>query len=389
MFRYLPLVVANALRNRRRTILTIISVAASICLLAVLGAVYRAFYLTDATPEQALRVVVRNRVSLGLPMPAYYAQTIRKIPGVREVMFQQWYGGVYKDARDPANFFARFGIEPDKLFTIRGDIQLPEEQKRAFQNDRAGCIIGRPIAERHGLKVGDRIQIRGDIFPVDLDMKIQGIFDAEPNNAEILFFNVLALWESPNLPERRKNIISQFAIRADSVESVDRIAAAIDTAFQNAPFQTKTESEHQFQLSFLAFLGNVKVFLFSVCGAVTFTILLVTANTMAMSVRERVREVGILKTLGYRPGAILGLILGEAGLISLAGGALGCLLAAGLCGLVRSSPARGFGLNNLGIGPAVAAAAIAVALLIGTISAFLPAWNASRTRIIEALRSAG
>ena len=389
MFRYFPIVLANAVRNRRRTILTILSVAASICLLAVLGAIYRAFYFTDATPEQALRLVVRNRVSLGLPMPAYYAQQIKQVPGVREVMYQQWFGGIYKDSRNPDNFFARFGIEPDKLFTIRGDIRLPEDQKRAFLSDRAGCIIGKPLAERHGFKAGDRIQIRGDIFPVDLDMKIHGIFDGEPNNTEILYFNILTLWESPNLPERRKSIISQFAIRADSPDSVDRIASAIDTTFQNAPFQTKTESEHQFQLSFIAFLGNVKVFLFSVCGAVTFTILLVTANTMAMSVRERVREVGILKTLGYRPGVILGMILGEAGLISIAGGVLGCALASGLCALVRSGPARGFGLNSLGIDPLVGGAAILVALLIGTLSSLVPAWGASRTGIIEALRSTG
>ena len=385
--RYLPLIVANALRNRRRSILTVLSVAASICLLAVLGAVYQAFYFKDATPEQALRLVTRNRVSLGLPMPAYYRETIAKIPGVREVMYQQWFGGVYKDSRNPDNWFARFGIEPERLFTIRGDIVLPEDQKRAFVMDRAGCIIGRPIAERHGFKVGDRIQIKGDIFPVDLDLKIHGIFDAEPNNGEMLYFNILTLWESPKLAQVRKNIISQFAIRADSRESVDRIAAAVDAAFQGAPFQTRTESEHQFQLSFLAFLGNVKVFLFAVCGAVTFTILLVTANTMAMSVRERVREVGVLKTLGFRPGAILGMIIGEAGLISVAGGAVGCLLAGGLCNLVRSSPARGFGLNDLSISPPVAAAAIAVALLIGTGSSLLPAWSASRTGIIEALRS--
>src|SRR5688500_4455792 len=122
--------------------------------------------------------------------------------------------------------------------------------------DRAGCIVGRPIAEKHGFKTGDRLQIKGDIFPVDLDLKIQGIFDAEPNNSEIVYFNILTLWESPKLSQARKNIISQFAIRADRRESVDRIAAAVDATFQGAPFQTRTESEHQFQLSFLAFLGN-------------------------------------------------------------------------------------------------------------------------------------
>jgi putative ABC transport system permease protein len=166
------------------------------------------------------------------------------------------------------------------------------------------------------------------------------------------------------------------------------VSKAVDAMFRNAPQQTKTDTERAFELSFLSYLGNVKMFLLSICGALTFTILLVSANTMAMSVRERIREIGILKTLGYTPAAIMGMILGESVVIALIGGALGLLLAAGFCGLLARAPTLYADMKSLGVTPPVALIGLGLAAFIGVVSCLAPAWAASRRPIIEALRVA-
>lgn len=383
MLRYLPLILKNGLRNRRRSVLTICSVAASLCLLGVLMAMYQAFYYGQATPEQALRLVTRNRVSLAFPMPISYRQKIQQTPGVREVMVSQWFGGTYKD---PKNFFARFAIEPEKLFTVHPEFVLSDEEKKTFQRERTACIVGRALAEKYGLKVGDRITLVGDIFPGDYEFTVRGIFDYPPGE-EVLYFHLQNLFEA--LPASNRDFAGTFTILADTPESVPLVARQVDEMFRNSPVRTMTESERAFQLSFLSFLGNIKVFLMSICGAVVFTILLVSANTMAMSVRERVREVGVMKTLGFRDGAILGIVLGEAAVLSLIGGMIGCLLAYGLTAVVRQGPALNAELKTLTIQPLIAVLILASGVLIGIASAFVPAWNASRTPILDALRHSG
>ncbi len=386
MGRYLPLIFKNSWRNRRRTMLTVLSIGASLCLLGVLFAIYRAFYFQEASPEQARRLVTRNRISLAVPMPIFYRERIKQIPGVQEVMAYQWFQGVYKDSRDPKNFFARFATEPEKLFVVRGEIQVPEEQKRAFIAERTACAIGRPLAEKHNLKLGDRITLTGDIFPVTLELTVRAIWEA-PDNDEVLYFHWKYLEEG--LPAGRQGEIGTFSILAESPGVVNQIADKVDAMFRNATVQTRTETEQAFGLSFLAFLGNVKAFLLSICAAVTFTILLVSANTMAMSVRERIREVGIMKTLGFTPGSILGIILGEAVAISLLGGALGCLLAAGLCAVIRNGPVAFPQVRNLSLEPPVVLLALAVAALVGLISSAIPALGAARTSILDATRDMG
>ena len=386
MFRYLPLIAKNSLRNRRRSILTICSIGASLCLLGVLMAIYHAFYFGEPTPGQALRLITRNKVSLVFPMPIYYGDKIRQVPGVKEAVVQQWFGGVYKDARDQNNFFARFAVEPDRFFDVVTDMEVPEDQKREFQQDRAGALIGRAVAQRLNLNIGDKLTLQGDIFPVNLEFTIRGIYYMKDED-ESFFFHLDYLFES--LPAGRRDFAGTFTILADSVESVPTVARTVDEMFRNSTVQTHTESEKAFQLSFVSFLGNVKLFLLSICAAVTFTILLVSANTMAMTVRERTREVGVLKTLGFPNGSILGIILGEAALISLIGGALGCGLAVLMCGVVRQMPAFIQQLKTLTIAPPVFAACLIVAVLIGVISALVPAWSASRTPILESLRHTG
>jgi putative ABC transport system permease protein len=382
MIRYIPLILKNSLRNRRRSILTIISIAASLCLLGVLMAMYHEFYLKDASGDSSLRLITRNRISLANSMPVSYLSQMKQVPGVREVMLMQWFGGTYKDS-DFKNFFARFAVEPEKVFTMYPEYRVPEDQKKAFQQERTACMVGRPLVERYGWKIGDRITVIGDIFPVNLEFTVRAIYDATNDN-ENLMFHYAYLRES--VPKGRQDAIGTFAILAENPEAVPRVEAAIDDMFRNSPVQTKTETERAFALSFLGYLGNVKAFLLSVCGAVTFTLLLVSGNTMAMSVRERVREIGILKTLGFTPQAILGIILSESVAIALAGAALGLLLSTGICEFLSRGPVTFVDLKALKVPPVVAMAGLALAAFIGLISSFVPAWGASRRSIVECLK---
>ncbi len=247
-------------------------------------------------------------------------------------------------------------------------------------------MIGRAIADKYNIKLGDRLTLAGDIFPVTLEFTVRSIYDSVDNN-ETLYFNLDYLFES--LPARRRDFAGTFVVLADNPSSVSGISKTIDDTYRNAPIQTRTETEQAFQLGFISFLGNVKVFLLSICGAVTFTILLVSANTMAMSVRERIREVGVLKTLGFTNASILGIILGEAAVLSLIGGIIGCVMAVGLTFLVRQAPAFIMQLKTLTLEPSVAALILLIGVIIGVASSFIPAWNASRTPILDSLRYTG
>jgi len=381
--KHLPMILKNVWRNRRRTILTVLSIGVSLCLLGVLLAIYHAFYFSDPTPEQALRLVTRNSISLVRPMPQAYRDKIKRIPGVRDLAVEDWYGGQYIDDK-AEHQFARFATDPDKIFIVRSEIKIPEDQKAAFIRERTACIVGRPIAEKQKLKLGDKIILKGDIYPGSLELIVRGIFDSE-QNTDILYFNREYLEQS--MPERRRGNAGIFLILANTVEDVPRIEKAVDEEFRNSPTQTKTESESAFSLSFVSFLGNIKVFLLVVCAAVMFTILLVSANTIAMSVRERVREVGVLKVLGFTRGVILGIILTEAVIVSLIGGVVGVFLASMMTGVVRHMPAFLDQLRHLTLTPSVALLCLGIAAAIGLVSAFIPAYQASRIPILDALRS--
>jgi putative ABC transport system permease protein len=387
MFRYFSLAIKNSIRNKRRSILTIASIAVSLCLLGVLIAIYHALYFGEATPGQALRLVVRHKVSLAQAFPSAYEQKVRQVPGVVEVSPWNWYGGTYKDNRDSKNFFARFGVDPARFLRIRTQLSMPAEQKQAFINERTASIIARDLAEKLNIKLGDRVTLDGDIYPGKLELIVRGIFD-DPDAQTSLFFNMEYLRQS--LPLGRRGVDSTIAVLADSPEDVPRIANAVDSMFANASPPTKTESEQQFALSFVSFLGNVKLFLMAICGAVTFTILLVSGNTMAMSVRERIREVGVLKTLGFTNNAILGMILGEAVTISLIGGVIGLLIASVLVvGVGKFGQNFVAQLHGLSLTPVTTVICLAIAAFIGLVSAFIPAWNAARTKILDSLRYAG
>lgn len=382
MVQHLPLIVKNSMRNKRRTILTLLSIAASLCLLGLLMAIYWSFYFSEATKEQALRLIVRNKVSLANPLPASYLPRVKQVPGVVEAMIFQWFGGTYKDNK-PENFFGRFAVEPDKLFTVYAEYQIPEDQKKAFLAERTACIVGRKTATRLNMKLGDRVTLVGDIFPVKLELIVRGFYDSPADN-ENMFFHYQYLNES--LAQGRRDSVGTFMIRMDRPDSANAISKGVDDQFRNSPQQTKTETEKAFQLSFLAFLGNVKAFLIAICAAVTFTILLVTGNTMAMSVRERVKEVGVLKTLGYTRGLILSILVGESLVISLIGGAMGLGLASLMCAALRAMPSTFADFSSIAVVPAIAAIGLATSLTIGLISSLIPAFSASGMPIVEALK---
>jgi putative ABC transport system permease protein len=387
MFRYFSLAYKNTFRNKRRSILTISSIAVSLCLFGVLIAMYHALFMSQPTPGQALRLVTRHKVSLTLTIPVADEAKVRQIPGVREISVWNWYGGTYKNNRESKNFFARLGVEPKAFLTIRTDMKMPPDQQKAFIADRTGCIISQDLSDNLNLKLGDRVILKGDIYPYDLDLKVVGVF-SDPDATQSLFFD----WEYLRdlLPVGRRSNISTMAILVDSVEDSPKVAKAVDDMFADSAFPTKTESEGQFALSFVEFLGNIKLFLLIVCAAVTFTILLVSGNTLAMSVRERIKEVGVLKTLGFNNDAILGIIVGEAICIAVIGGVIGLLFASVLTvGVGKAAGSFIPQLHDLSITPFSALVALGLAFFVGVVSSFIPAWNAAKTNILDSLRYAG
>ncbi len=388
MFRYLSLILKNSLRNRRRSTLTMLSIGMSLCLLGVLGALYRGLFLSQPAPGQELRLVVHHKVSITQPLPASYGDKIRQVPGVREAMIWQWFGGSYKDARDQKNFFARFAVEPDKFFRVRPEITLPDDQKKTFISRRTAAIASSDLATRMNWKLGEKIFLTGDIFPVNPELTLVGIFD-DPNTSETLFFSQTYLREMLGPGNPRQDEVGSFQVQVERADQVASVVKTVDDLFANSTAPTKSESEQAFTLQFLSFLGNVKVFLACICAAVTFTVLLVSANTMAMSVRERIREVGILKTLGFTQGTILFLILGEAGALSLLGGCLGLTLSFGLTSALRSGPSFVAALKTLSISPDVGLGLLGLSLFIGIASSVIPAYNAARAPILESLKNAG
>jgi putative ABC transport system permease protein len=371
----------NAFRNLRRSLLTLVSIGFSLLLLTLMMAIWRNFYLSKGSEESALRLVTRHKVSLVFTMPSYYREKIRALPGVAAIIPGNWFGGVYKDDKSN-NFFAQFGTDPDEFFTVYKEWKIPPEQISAWQHDRAGAVVDDALAQKMGWKLGQKIIVTGTIFPVNLELNVRGFFKA-PQPTQALYYNQKYVEEAVPYLKGQQGF---YTILADSPQSVAKINSAVDEMFRNSPQPTKTETEKAFQLGFIAMLGNVKAFILSICGAVVFAILLVSANTMAMSIRERTREVAVLKTLGFTRQTILGLFVGEAVILSLVGGIAGSLVAL-LLGM-GAAKAGGFA-GALQVNLSTMLVAWTVAALMGLFSALIPSYNASRLNIVEGLRHIG
>jgi putative ABC transport system permease protein len=375
----------NAFRNKRRTLLTVGSMAFSLLLLSFLMCVWRAFYVDQGSAESAQRLIVRHKVSLANFIPGYYREKIRAIPGVVHVVQVNWFQGIYRDQK-PENFFARFGTDPEEFFATYRELSIPPDQEEAWKKDQAGAVADKALADKYGWKIGDRIIIQGDIYPVKLELTLRGIFTAAvPNNA--LYFNWKYVEEGVPFA---KGHAGTFGILVDSPAHVNEVASKVDQMFANAPEPTKTETEKAFQLGFISMMGNVKAFILAISLAAVFTILLVAGNTMAMSIRERTREVAVLKTLGFRRETILGLFVGEAVAIALVGGILGSLVAILLLKGASQAPQMGpLFLVAAKQWKFTAPVVWGVAGLAGLLSSAIPAYGASRRGIVEGLRHIG
>ena len=376
----------NAFRNWRRTILTILSMVFSLVLLTFLMSVWRAFYSNDLRSEQSqMRLIVRHKVSLTNLLPGYYRDKIRTVPGVTHVVPFNWFNGVYKDNK-PENFFARFGVDPSEFFDVYTELKIPSDQLEAWKKDRAGCVADSTLASKYGWKIGDRIVIQGDIYPIRLELTLRGIFTSSPAN-QSLYFNWKYVEEGVAFAKDHAGL---FGVMVDSPQNVGKVSKGIDDLFANAPEPTKTETEKQFGLDFIAQLGNVKAFILIIALAAVFTMLLVSGNTMAMSIRERTREVAVLKTLGFRRELILGLFVGESVAIATVAGIAGTLIAALFLSGASHAPQVG-NLFNFALHEWRYTAPLSwlVAVAAGLFSSAIPAYLASRTGIVEGLRHIG
>ena len=377
-------VTKNAFRNKRRSLLTLLSIGFSLLLLTVMMTVWRAFYMSNGSAESAQRLIVRHKVSLAQFMPISYRERIRSIPGVKQVVHETWFGGQYKDDK-PENFFAQFGTDPQELFKVYTEFQIPDDQLEAWQRDRAGCVVDAQLAKKHGWQVGDKLHIKGQIFPFDLELTIRGIYTA-PDPTESIYFNNTYLDEGY---PRLKGRVGFFGVLADSPEHVAGIVQAIEEMFRNSDYPVKAESEKAFNLDWIAMMGNVKAFILSICGAVVFATLLVSANTMAMSIRERTREVALLKTLGFTRGTVLTLFVAESVSLAAAGGLLGSIGASFLVYVMSRAPQMSLMLSGVRANPSTVLTAVLIGGLVGAVSSFVPAYNASRRNIVEGLRHIG
>jgi putative ABC transport system permease protein len=377
-------VVRNTFRNKRRSLLTMLSISFSLLLLTLMICIWRSFYVDQIAPEASRRLITRDRVSLVFFLPAFYRDKIRSVPGVVAVVPMTWFEGRYIDDR-PEHFFARLATDPDEYLKVASDKIIPPDQVAAWQHDRAGALVDVTLANKYGWKIGDRITLKGTIFEVNPELTIRAIYHRDPpQNA--LYFNAKYLEEA--VPWF-KGQAGWYATQIDSAENVARASQQIDSMFRNSPLQTKTESEKAFQLGFVASLGDVKAFILGICGAVVFTIMLVSANTMAMSVRNRTREVALLKTLGFTRQRVLSIFVTESVALAASGGVLGILAAVPVIWLLtRSFIALGVPLA-MKVNLPTAGLSLLVAIGLGVVSGYFPAFNASRINIVEGLRHIG
>jgi putative ABC transport system permease protein len=372
------LILKNILRNKRRTFLTGSSIVVSLFLIITLATI-----LTESTrgSEEAnpLRLWTRHSVSLGFPLPVAHEQRIATVPGVKSVMPFSWFGGIYQDER---NFFANFAVDAAKLRENYPELKMSDAEWRSFISDRQGAIVGKKLVQLYGFHPGQRITLRSPIYNASMEFIVKGICTGL--DEKTLYFHHEYMNEL--LPEWAKDQVGTFSITANSADDVPRIAQAIDSIFVNTDAPTKTESEREFALSFETMMGGVKQFMYGIMAAIAFSLLLIMGNTMAMTVRERTREVGTLKALGFRRGTIAALFLAEALVVSTIGailGIVGAMLIFGSIDLSLYIP------NFQAFVPtrSTLLLAFAVSVLVGLISVSYSAYRVSAMTIAEALRS--
>jgi putative ABC transport system permease protein len=377
--KFLPLILANLFRKKVRTTLTVGSFAVALFLFGVLVAIRGAFN-QGIDVAGVDRLAVRNKVSLLVFVPYSYKERMRQVRGVKDVTFATWFGGVYQDER---NFFPQFAIDLDTYRGMFPEFLIPDEQWRDFAQDRQGAIAGEGLAERFKWKLGERIPLRGTIFPGQWEFNLRGIYKgARPQDDTSQFWFRYDYLEE-NGPRWVKGQVGWYTVRVQNAPDAAKVVSAIDATFANSDAETYTDTEKAFAASFVKQMGNIEFLILGIGSVVFFTLLLVTGNTMAIAVRERVGELAVLKTLGFSDRFVLGLVLTESILVAAIGGGLGVTLAKLFT--LGGSPAPMI-IPTFYLPLSTIALGFLYALLMGTAAGALPAISASRLRIVEALR---
>ena len=381
--KYLSLVWAQLFRSRTRTLLTLLSVVTAFLLFGMLDSVRVAFN-SGGSVDGANRLVTTSRLSITQSLPVRLQEQIRSVPGVKDVTYAMWFGGIYQD---PKNFFANFSVAPN-FFDVYTNYELPPAQIKAFQDTRGGAVVGETLANEFGWKIGDTIPLQATIFPRqgsnDWPLELVGIFRSKDRTAASgeerqLMMNWKYFDESNDYI---KGQVSWYTVALDNPAHASRVAQAIDALSMNSDRETKSQTESAFQQSFAKQFADIGLIVTSIMGAVFFTLLLLTGNTMAQAVRERVPELAILQTLGFKDGTVLWLVLVESVLLVGIGGLLGMALARAILPALAS---RAQGMLPATIPAQTWLLGLGLIVLIGLVVGVLPALRAKRLKIVDAL----
>jgi putative ABC transport system permease protein len=384
--KFFPLVWRNLLRRKVRTTFTLLSVFVAFVLYGILMAIKMAFG-AGVTIAGAERLMMIDKISLINPIPLSYQQRISSTEGIVDISHANWFGGIYQD---PKNFFANMAVDPESWLRIYPEFTVPEDQKKAWLADRTGAVVGADLAKRFGWKVGDRVPLQGVIYRTPTgapwEFTIDGIYDSLEKGVDKsqFFFHYDYMNETIRTQNYGHDQVGWYVIKLKDPSQAETIAQKLDAMFANSPNETKTATEKAFIAGFAKQIGDIGSIMVAIAGAVLFTILLVSANTMAQAIRERTNELAILKTLGFSDGRILGLVLAESCLIAIVGGALGLAVAYPVVSYVAIQTNGMVPPLYLPVRDVVIGGVIIVVL--GFATGLWPALQASRLRIVDALR---
>ncbi len=378
--KYFKLIRRNLFRNRLRSFLTLALIAVIFFFVATLLSILELFNRFEDQGGEANRLVVQSAISLANPLPYAYEQKIRQIPGVAEACKMQWIGAYYKEKK---NFFANFAIDQDRMESVFSDYKIDPKQMADFKADRQGCIVGTELIKRYGWKIGDRITLKRQIFPYDPELTIRGVYD-HPVNTASLYYHMD--YHNEAIPPMMKDHVNTFWLNVKDPSKNAAISQQIDAMFKNSEFPTETVTEKQFQASFMAMMGNIKLLFGSISTCAVFMVILLAAITMSMSARERVTEIAVLKAIGFEKPLVMTLMLTEFSLLTFFGGALGVLGAKLMYMIVpMGKVTQGF-LVGFQIFPMTALGALGASILVGLIAGGLPAINATKMSVVDGLR---
>ncbi len=382
------LIVYNALRHKLRTALTVLGLAIAVLAFAMLRTMVDAWY-AGVNASQQNRLITRNAVSLAFSLPLAYRDRIAQVPGITAVSYADWFGGVYIDEK---NFFAQFGVDPATWFQVFTEYRVPPDQMDAFSKERNAAIVGRKLAERYGWNLGEMIRLRGTFFPGDWDFVIRGIYSADPNvktaDETQMFFHWDALDQHlrQTLPDAAGRV-GFYSFTIDRGQDPALIGRAVDALFANSLAETLTETEREFQLGFVSMTEAILLAIEAISIMIVGLILIVLANTMAMSARERSTEYAVMKTLGFSPARLAWLITGESLVIASAGGLIGLMAVVPLADAFGAAVGTFFPVFKVSGITLAAAAGLDVAAAVS--AAAIPSWFVARTSIAEGLRHVG